>query len=100
MLVDRGQTGCSRPPGRSLRWYHLPGGELGHLHGGAILLLGLKPTKIARDIHKDLTTSMFFITYFTANNLINQASVEKINWYVHTMEHPAAIKKCLATWWI
>lgn len=81
MLVGRGQTGCSRPAGRSLRWYHLPGGELGHLHGGAILLLGLKPTKIARDIHKDLTTSMFFTTYFvtgkTANSLNNQVSLLK-----------------------
>lgn len=23
---------------------------------------------------------------------------KKTDWYVHTMEHPAAIKKCLATW--
>lgn len=81
MLTGRGQTGCSYPVGKGLKWYHLPGGERGHIHDRAIPPLELWLTKIDTDIHKDLTTTMFFGMYFItgkpANNLNNYASVEK-----------------------
>ena len=100
MLAGCGQTGCSDPVGRGLKWYHLPGGELGHIRYHEIPLLGLWLIKIITDIHKDLTTTMFFTTYFynrkNCKQPKNQASVvEKINWYAHTMEHCAVINKCL-----
>lgn len=42
----------------------------------------------------------YFITEKNANKLYNQASAEKINWYVRTMQPFTAIKKSLDTCWI